>query len=67
MALLETKKMARTELNDVMQGLFETSAEIKGNWKTSWVMQLRRKPGKCRLPRGFAANMGKTQIIYVSQ
>ncbi|MEZ9699109.1 hypothetical protein AB4455_12545 [Vibrio sp. 10N.261.46.E12] len=41
------------KLKDVEIGLYETSATPVGNWRTSWIMQLRRRPGRCKVPRGF--------------
>lgn len=59
------KGIQRLRPNDVMQGLIETSPEICGNWRKSWVMQLLRKQGCTRLPRGFRGKMSKPKIEFV--
>ncbi|WP_139339098.1 hypothetical protein [Marinobacter lutaoensis] len=53
-----------THLNDVTQGMVETSPKICGNWRKSWVMQLRRKPGSFTLPRGFRLKKSKPKTEY---
>lgn len=50
---MPSKVVQRFYLSDVTQGLVETSPKACGNWRKSWVMQLRRKPGTTKLPRGF--------------
>ncbi|WP_240224591.1 hypothetical protein [Rheinheimera hassiensis] len=55
-----TKAIFRNNVSDLDQGIFETSALPKGNYRTSWIMKLRREKSKCRLPRGFGKLSGKT-------
>lgn len=57
--LIDLKPIGSIALNDVSQGIFETSSVICGNWRTSWVMQLKRKRGTCKLPRGFKPKSSK--------
>lgn len=45
--------------DDLSRGLFESAAEPVGNYRTVWIMKLRREKGKCRLPRGFGYLSGK--------
>ncbi|AZL83345.1 hypothetical protein EIJ81_00320 (plasmid) [Aliivibrio salmonicida] len=45
-----------TKLSDIRLGLFATSPYPEGNWRTSWIMQLRQRNGKCKAPRGFGLN-----------
>lgn len=52
-------EILKVEVNDLKQGLFETSATPKGNYRTFWIMRLRRESGKSRLPRGFGFLSGK--------
>lgn len=54
------KTILRLKLSDLDQGIFETSATPKGNYRTLWIMKLRREKSKCRLPRGFGKLSGKT-------
>ena len=49
----------RIPVSDLNRGLFETSVNPVGTYRTSWIMQLRRKPNKCQLPRGFGKLSGK--------
>jgi hypothetical protein len=35
------KTTLRKKLSDLDQGIFETSATSKGNYRTSWIMKLR--------------------------
>jgi hypothetical protein len=46
-------------VSDLDRGLYETSAALTGNYRTSWIMKLKREPGKCKLPRGFGRLSGK--------
>lgn len=46
-------QIKRSKVSDIQCGLYETSAHPVGNWRTSWIMQLRRNAGKCKVPRGF--------------
>ena len=52
-------RLVEIPVNDLQRGLFETSAKPVGNYRTSWVMKLKREPGKCKLPRGFGYLSGK--------
>lgn len=54
------KTILRLKVSDLDQGIFETSATPKGNYRTLWIMKLRREKSKCRLPRGFGKLSGKT-------
>lgn len=45
--------LVQVPVSDLFRGLTETSANPVGNYKTTWIMILRREPGKCKLPRGF--------------
>ena len=47
------KKIMKVNVSDIQRGLHETAATPCGNWRTSWIMQLRQRPGKCKVPRGF--------------
>lgn len=53
------KTILRTKVSDLDQGIYETSATPKGNYRTSWIIKLRREKGTCRLPRGFGKLSGK--------
>lgn len=63
--VIDLKPIGSIALNDVAQGIFETSPVICGNWRASWVMQLKRKRGKCKLPRGFKPKSSKMSVHYV--
>jgi len=63
--VIDLNAIHRFRLNDVARGLIETSPEVCGNWRTSWVMQLRRKQGSTRLPRGFRGKVSKPSTEYV--
>jgi hypothetical protein len=62
---IDLKPIGKITLNDVAQGIYETSADIRGNWRTSWVMQLKRKRETCKLPRGFTPKSSQMTIQYV--
>jgi len=49
------KAIKRMKLIDIEIGLHETSAKPVGNWRTSWIMQLKQRPGRCKVPRGFGS------------
>lgn len=61
--IIQTKRFQITHLNDVAQGIFETNPTICGNWKKSWVMQLKRK-GTYKMPRGFRATSSKSYVEH---
>jgi hypothetical protein len=63
--VIDLKPVGSIVLNDVCQGIFETTPVICGNWRTSWVMQLKRNRGKCKLPRGFEPKSSKVTVQYV--
>lgn len=46
-------------ISDLKRGLYETQAGPVGNYRTCWIMKLKREPGKCKLPRGFGRLSGK--------
>lgn len=46
-------RLVQVPVSDLFRGLTETSANPVGNYRTTWIMILRREPGKCKLPRGF--------------
>lgn len=48
------------KISDLHQGVFGSTARPGGNYRTSWIMMLRRKKTKCKLPRGFGSFSGKT-------
>ena len=52
-------RLVEIPVNDLQRGLFEASAKPVGNYRTSWIMKLKREPGKCKLPRGFGYLSGK--------
>ena len=62
---IDLKPMQRRHLNDVAQGLVETSPNICGNWRKSYVIRLRRMPGKSKLPRGFRGHVSKPTVEFV--
>lgn len=62
---IDLKSIQRFHLNDVAQGLIETSPNVCGNWRKSYVMHLKRMPGKSRLPRGFRSRVSKPKIEFV--
>ena len=52
-------RLVQVPVSDLFRGLTETSANPVGNYRTTWIMILRREPGKCKLPRGFGHLSGK--------
>ncbi len=52
-------RLLKVSVSDLDRGLHETSAMLVGNYRTSWIMKLKREPGKCQLPRGFGNLSGK--------
>lgn len=62
---IDLKPIQRGNLNDVAQGLFETSPNVCGNWRKAYVMRLKRMPGKSRLPRGFRGRVSKPATEFV--
>ncbi|MDF4421663.1 hypothetical protein [Vibrio parahaemolyticus] len=48
-------QVKRIKLNDIELALYSTSPRPYGNWRTSWLIQLKRKPGRCKVPRGFGS------------
>tara|TARA_B100000446_G_scaffold83930_1_gene79189 strand:- start:13815 stop:14060 length:246 start_codon:yes stop_codon:yes gene_type:complete len=52
-------RLMQEPVHDLIQGLAETSSNPIGNYRTAWIMRLRREPGKCKLPRGFGHLSGK--------
>jgi len=63
--IIDLKSIQRRHLNDVAQGLVEISPNVCGNWRKSYVMRLRRMPGKSRLPRGFRGRVSKPTVEFV--
>lgn len=42
-------QIKRYKVSDILCGLYETSTHPVGNWRTSWIVQLRRNAGKCKV------------------
>jgi hypothetical protein len=53
------KPLIKMPVSDLDRGQFETSAQLVGNYRTSWIMKLTREPSACKLPRGFGRLSGK--------
>lgn len=62
-AKVNGNEIVRMILTDVQIGFYETSPRIRGTWRTSWVMQLRRKPGRCRMPQGFLKRLRQSPKV----
>jgi len=54
-----SQKIIVKKPSDIEVGLYEASAQPKGNYRSVWIMKLRRKNEKCKLPRGFGFLSGK--------
>jgi hypothetical protein len=47
-------------VSDLDRGIFETTAQLVGNYRTAWIMKLKRQPDQCKLPRSFGRLSGRS-------